>query len=258
MPTFYIYEDEIYTYFQEIVDLNRKTRNALESERAKVALNLNTILCAACFIEGLLEDRGNLLLGYHRETYNLIGKTADLESRKTLNFYFSRVETFFHKRLSQCTGLDNYNVLFEILTGNDFKKHPTIAPMLEGINVLFQLRNVIAHGRQIHGYEVEDDYTNEIEENFLGGYKRAEEYLIKLGLLKQKFKDVENAKIFFANEIADHFYAITQKFVEAFDEFVFENIVISDTIISRANRYNEKYGTSYDVISYLRMRGAYA
>lgn len=253
MANIYIYESEIYTYYEKLIEFNLKSR-ANEDDITRTALNLNIILCSACLLEGILEDKGKLLLGFFREVYNAIEKPV-LELRKPLNFYYNHLEKFINKKISQCTGLDNYSSLFELFTGTSLKQHYKVSPLIEGINVLFQLRNVIAHGRQVHACEIEAYYTDGKEEQFFGGYKKAEEYLIKNGFLSDKFICTENSKIYFTDEIADHFYSLTLKFIDALEIYISENIEISELLFTRANNYNTKYGTEYDVMGYLRMRG---
>lgn len=66
MAKIYIYESEIYTYYEKLIEFNLKSRPN-EDDDTRTALNLNIILCSACLLEGVLEDKGKLLLGYFRE-----------------------------------------------------------------------------------------------------------------------------------------------------------------------------------------------
>lgn len=255
MAIFRIFESCIYPLYQELIDFNRQARDNPENEGIKAALNLNLILCSACLVEGMLEDRGKLLLGYFREVFNQIN-VPDFQLRKPINHFYNNIESFLHKRVSQSTGLDNYSALFETFTGSSLKKHTQISPLYEGVSVLFQLRNVIAHGRQVHAYEVEAYYTNGVEEYFNGGYKKAEDYLMKKGLLSERFLETECGEMYFTDEIADHFCEIAQNFIRQLDTYIFDNIEIGELLQNRLRKYNENYGENYDMLSYLRMRGA--
>lgn len=241
-------------YYQELIEFNKKARCDPQNEKIKTALNLNIILCSACLIEGILEDRGKLLLGYYREVFNLI-KKPNLELRKPMNYFYRNIEKYLGRKVSQSTGLDNYSSLFETFTGSSMKKYVHISPIYEGVNVLFQLRNVIAHGRQVHAYEVEAYYTDGIEAYFNGGYKKAEDYLVKKGLMTNRFLDGESSELYFTDEIANHFSDIAQEFIKALDSYIIDNIEIGQMIQDNMEKYNTAYNTQYDVISYLRMRG---
>lgn len=254
MAKFNVYEQGIYNYYYDLVKFNELSRDKVDAN-TKYALNLGIILCSACLIEGVLEDRGKLLLGYYREIYNAIEKPI-FELRKPLNHFYNNVELYLSKKISQCTGLDNYNSLYELFTGSSLKQDTMVKPLIEGVNVLFQFRNVIAHGRQVHGYDVETYYIDGIEENFFGGYKKTEEYLLKKGLINEKFKNTEDVSIYFTDEVADHFSLIAKDFIKALDCFVLSNISSNEIIETRMRKYNENYSTTYDMISYLRMRGA--
>lgn len=254
MAKFVIHEEPIYEYYRNIIEFDMDSRKSITNEKLNAALNLNIILSVACFVEGFFEDRGKLLLGYYKEIYSLID-FKEFELRKPKNVFFNNVEKFLSQKISQSTGIDNYNSIFELLLDKPFKTNPKITPYIEGINVLYQLRNVIAHGRQLHLYEVEAYYTDGIEENFNGGYKKAENYLIKKGLLSQKIKDGGTVQLYFTNEIADHFWILANDFVKAFDEFIQEHMLIGETLTKKLEEYNQKYNTDLDMSAYLRLRG---
>ena len=254
MATIITHEESIFHYYQELIKFNKEQRSNQSCPKLRAAMNLNIILCSACLVEGVLEDRGKLLIGYHREVFNTV-HSPEFEIRKPLNVYYNNLEEFLCKRISQTTGVENYNSLFEILTGESFKQHDKVKPFVEGVNVLFQLRNVIAHGRKVHSFDFKAYYTDGFEENFFGGYKKAEDFLMKKGLISKKFKDAESSDIYFTNEISDFFSSLAEDFIEAIDVFVSDNIIIGDTVLENLNKYNENYNTNYDLYAYLRMRG---
>lgn len=254
MARFDIYEAPIFNYYQDIINFNKEALRKPENDGRKTALNLNIILCSACLIEGVLEDRGKILLGYYRDIFDTIN-IPEFELRKPMNHFFNNIEEHLHKKVSQSTGLDNYASLFELFTGTSMKQHKKIKPLYEGVNVLFQLRNVIAHGRLIHAYDVEAYYTNGIEEFFCGGYKKAEDYLIKKGLLSDRFRDVEGSSLYFSNEIAEHFDTISHSFISALDAYIVESLQVGDILQESLKEYNTKNSTNYDIMSYLRFRG---
>lgn len=255
MAQFRIFDQPIYSYYKRLIDFNISERENINDCELNSAINLNIILNCACYIEGFLEDCGKLMLGYYREVINSV-KYPELELRKPKNTFYNNVEEFLSKKISQTTGIDNYNLLFEMLTGKSFKKDDNIKPVLEAINVLYQFRNVIAHGRQIHLYEVKAYYTDGFEEQYSGGYKKAEEYLIKNNLISTKIKDALCPHIYFTNEIADHFYQVTKLFVEAFNNFIHSNLIIGNKLLSNLEKYNKKHGKDISIEDYLKRRSA--
>lgn len=254
MARFDIREASIYPYYEQLICFNKSARAKAENAEFNAALNMNIILCSACLVEGVLEDRGKLLLGYYREVFNQID-VPDFELRKPMNHFYNSIEEMMHKKVSQSMGLDNFATIFEMLTSKSLKQDEQISVVYEGVSTLFQLRNVIAHGRLIHAYTVDAYYTNGIEENFFGGYKKAENYLTKKGLLSEGFMDVERSDLYFTNDIADHFSNIAHDFLQALDTYISDALLIKEKIQDRVKEFNEKRGTAYSVIEYLRQQG---
>lgn len=257
MAIYTVYESSIYPYYKQLIEFNKQQRGDPANKDVNVALNLNIILCSACLVEGILEDRGKLLLGYYREVFSQID-VDDVELRRPINHFYNNIEEFLHKRVSQSTGLDNFATLFETFTGKSLKQNEQISPSYEGVSTLFQLRNVIAHGRLVHAYTVEAYYTNGIEENFFGGYKKAENYLVKKGLMSERFMEADSNELYFTNAIADHFSDIAKDFICALDTYIASAIEVGEVLQKRLKNYNEKHGTDYDILKYLRMRGVSA
>lgn len=254
MAKYVIYESVIFPYYQQLIDFNKHERSKEENVTLNAALNLNIILSSACLVEGALEDKGKLLLGYYREVFNLIEK-PEIELRKPMNHFYNNIEEYFHQKVSQTMGLDKFAALFETFTGKSIKQNQQISQLYEGISTLFQFRNVIAHGRAAHAYTVDAYFTNGIEENFFGGYKKAEIYLTKKGLLSKRFMETDSSDMYFTDEISDHFSEIAEKFICALNTYIDDTIEIGELIPERLEEYNKKYHTSYDIQGYLRMRG---
>ena len=137
MAIFMIHEEPIHTYYKTIIEFDLLSRKSITDSKTVLAINLNIILSSTCLIEGVLEDRAKLLLGYYRELYNTLDIT-DIEIRKPMNTFYNKFEEFLNSRISQTSGLGNYCELFELLTDDSIKKDNDIRPLIEGINVLFQ------------------------------------------------------------------------------------------------------------------------
>lgn len=254
MARFVFYEAHLCSYYMSLIKYNREQRSTIKNDRTLAAINMNLILCTACFLEGILEDRGNLLLGYYNSVHNCVD-VENCELRKSFNTIHHNISYYYHHKISQNTGLDSYDTTYRIFLNKSFKLDENIKPLVEGVNVLFQLRNVIAHGRQGYAYEVEAHYTDGIEEHFMGGYKKAEEYLIKKMLLNTTFVEAENLDIYFTNEISDHFYNLVCDFIKELDKFIDKNLIITDILKEKLDKYNNKYKTNCSMREYFRMNG---
>ena len=254
MAVYQVYNSEIYSLFKKNIDFLFKNRDC--QEELNCALNMNIILLTACYLEGLLERKAKCVLGYHRSIYKNIS-IPDLDFRRPMNIFYNRITSDLKRKISQTSGVDSYDSLFEVLLGKSMKKEVMIKPLIEPIKALFQLRNVIAHGREINAYEVNAYWTNGLnEEHFEGGYKKAENLLIKNKLLDKKYIQQQDVSLFFTNKIVDYFYNITNEFISQIDLFVSKNLEISNKIHEDVSAYNETYGTEHDLMSYFEMRGS--
>lgn len=254
MAKYVFYQSNLSSYYKELIDFNISQRTKIENNKTLSAINMNIILCLACYLEGILEDRGNMLLGYNNVIHNTVN-LDEFELRKPFNVIHHNISDFFHHKISQTTGIDNFDKIFEIFLDESLKQNSNIKPLIEGINVLFQLRNVIAHGRQAYAYEIEAYYTNGVEEHFNGGYKKAEEYLIKKNLISQKFVDMESVEIYFSNDISNHFFDLVQNFIIEVDNFIKNNLIIADSIKEKLKKYNEDNACNINMYDYFRMYG---
>lgn len=254
MAKYQVYSSEIYSLFKKNIDFLFENRDC--QEELSCALNMNIILLTACYLEGLLERKAKCVLGYHRSIYKNISK-PDLDFRRPMNFFYNRIASDLKRKISQTSGIDNYDSLFEVLLGKSIKKEEAIKPLIEPIKALFQLRNVIAHGREINAYEVSAYWPNgSKEEHFEGGYKKAEDLLIKNKLLDKKYIQQQDVSLFFTNKIADYFYNTVTEFIDQMDSFVNRNLEVSNKIYEDVRAYNETYGTEYDLMEYFEMRGS--
>lgn len=253
MAVYVFYREAIYKYYVELAEFSMASRNNHENEHIKSALNMNVILSSACFVEGFMEKMAKCILGYYRLTYNEID-IPEFKLRKSMNEYFRRIEADVYQRISQCTGVDNYDLLFELLLGKSFKKNELFQPMLESIQVLFQLRNVIAHAKEVSAYSVSAYWNNNTpQEIFYGGYKKAENFLIKKGLLKEHYIGERNVECFFADAIADYFYNISQQFTEQLYAFTKSSIEVSEALINELNIYNKKNNTDLSFMDFCEL-----
>jgi len=251
---YHVYNSEIFSLFKKNIEFLFENRDC--QEELNCAINMNIILLAACYLEGLLERKAKCVLGYHRSIYKNIS-IPDLDFRRPMNFFYNRLMSDLKKKISQTSGIDSYDSLFEVLLGKSIKKEEEIKPLIEPIMALFQLRNVIAHGREINAYEVNAYWTNGInEEHFEGGYKKAEELLVKNKLLDKRYIQQQDVNLFFTNKVTDYLYNIVTEFIAKMDSFVIKYLEVSKKIYEDVSAYNETYGTEYDLMEYFEMRGS--
>ena len=153
--------------------------------------------------------------------------------------------------ISKCTGLDNYDEFFKLLLKKSLKQDELTSQQFESVQVLFQLRNVIAHGRAVNAYKkITNDKMQTGYEFFFGGYKKAETLLMKRGILKNRFIEAQSANVFFSDAVADFFRDITIAFISAIDRFIetgFNDIKADTLLASLINDYNKNNGTSFTV-----------
>lgn len=129
-----------------LIDFLTATRETASAPLLRAAINHAIIFYSACFIEGVLEAGLKALLRRRREVYNRV-EMPELEVRKTTNTLFNALEEDVDKRISRATGIDAYDDLFRLVTGSQLSRRDSLKPIWEGMCVLFQFRNMLAHGR---------------------------------------------------------------------------------------------------------------
>jgi len=199
---------QVWPYLEKLNQFLIESRKAVKQKDTRIGINYAIILNTACCVEGILEY---ILKEILYQKYTLI---HDVNSKKFYQFYNS-LEKEIHDRIAKTTGIDNYNYLFKLLIGKELKKIDIVKPYMEGINVLFEFRNVLAHGREIKFESFCIDITkNEHYDNFMGGYKKAEDYLLKKKIIKTEFADCKN-EVYFTNKVANHFWELSHKFINS-------------------------------------------
>ena len=210
--------------------IQKERRDGLPVE-VRAGLNFCIILGSACYLEGVLEAGLKSFLWMRRDIYNK-SRSRNINVRRSMNCWFNRVEEDMELRIRTATGAEGYNELFELLIGRQLSELEKIAPLWEGITVLFQLRNVLGHGREVKAYQIVS--VTPIEEKFQGGYRRAEDYLRKRKLINKKFTDAHSDFIFLSDAVADHFLDLVEKVPKA----------ISQSLMGKDTRWEMKWFAS--------------
>ncbi len=224
-----IYSETIWPSIFAALSYLQQQRSDKMSSKVRAGINFSIILGSACYLEGVLETALKALLAHRRTNYRrLRGKMAE---QRPMNFFYNRIEDDLEKRIRSSTGTDGYDPMFDLLIGQRLSKLPKVAPFWEGITVLFQLRNVLGHGREVIAKHVIAYWTPERgEEQFSGGYRRAEDYLQKTKLLDKKFTEAHSEYVFLSDKIADHFWDLARQMPKA----------VSKSLESRERRVFDK------------------
>lgn len=214
------YKCETTNLLESALELFVRTRNGNHNSLSNdevMGLNYNIIINSACILEGKLESILSNIIEYFQDVFMHIEIDSKHDHRIVYGFINKTISNF-KTQASRTTGIKNYSVFIHNLV-TDYTITEEMKELNEGIIVLFELRNVLAHGRMITA-ETRTNMPypeyNElgVQEKFNGGYKKAEDYLLKKGIIGTKFLD-SNGEQFFQNCVADHFYEISQKYLTA-------------------------------------------
>ena len=194
-------------------------RNGLdEKDEVRAGINLVVILNTTCFVEGALESGMKGILRQKREAFSKVD-IPELETRKTVNILFNNLEKDMEMRIGRTTGIQNYDSMFELLINSKISQYDNVKPLWEGMMVLFNFRNVLAHGREVSATLVNAwNYDEEWKEFFSGGYSKAEKYLQKNELISGKFTESKLDNLYFEDKIADHFWNLSLDFLRKISE----------------------------------------
>lgn len=209
----------IHVCFPEVNDFLVAQREGLYESASllRPGINISIILNSACYVEGALEAGLKALMHQRRGIYGQLN-IPDFYTRKTLNGLFYRLADELETRISRDTGPERFDGLFEMILGEPISSLDSIEPVWEGIVVLFQFRNMIAHARAIFAsFTLHADGTYR-DASFRGGYRKAEEYLLKKKLIEHHFGEGDFEDFYFTDDVADHFWALSQDFVKRVSE----------------------------------------
>lgn len=199
--------------FHQLVDFLAQSRNASQSTDLRIGINHAIVFYSACYVEGVMEAMLKMVVARRRRIFNKVNM-PDLDVRRPMNMLFNALAEDLQLRISRSTGIEPYINLVNLLTGVKLLQNKEVAELWEGITVLFQFRNVLAHGREIRAARVSAYWIKEPwQDQFSGGYANAEKYLLKRGLIDKGFMDSDHLDLFFTDPIADHFWSLSSDFV---------------------------------------------
>ncbi len=228
-----VIKNTIWEYQKDHIDFLYENRKYLKRKEDRIGINISIVINSACYLEGFLEFQLKLLLENRMKVLKKLN-FDDFALRRIKNTFINSIENDFETTISRCTGLQQFDSLIKLFSHKDEKSTFRDFPNWEGITVLFQLRNVLAHGRQISAKRVSSYLTNNTwEDHFYGGYKKAEEYLTKKKFISKKYLDSENIDHLFTNKVTDHFNKVAKQFYKFIFKVVTSELQHPDSIIDK-------------------------
>jgi hypothetical protein len=89
-----------------------------------------------------------------------------------------------------------------------------VKPRWEGIDALFTLRNMLAHGRAITSKVVfPANDTDRWQNEYQGGYRKVHAYLTKTGVISSAVDPLAMDWFCLKDEVSDHFWDLSFKMV---------------------------------------------
>lgn len=208
---------QVWRCIPELVKWQTEERGKLThttSAAVHAGINYSILLMSACYLEGTFEEG---LLKLAERT------TSDQPLTERL---LSELRT----RISLTTGSEGYNGLFSLVLGRKATEILNDNSLWETVKVLFHLRNMIAHGRAVKYTLYMPPHVGGLwADEFSGGYKKIEDYLISKGFLEERHIESGDNWLFFTDEVADHFWEAVQKFIRKLGD----NLSDGDQIIFR-------------------------
>ena len=193
--------------------LEQRRRLGQGQRRSRVGINYSLVIATACLVEGVLEASLKELVSDRHRVLNQI-QEADFHKRRIKNCFAENIDDYLRRKIERTTGIDKYAPILKLLS------HQRRPPQLknfknwEGLKVLFNLRNALAHGREISGSKVRAFYLGDdwIDE-FVGSYRVVEDYAIKKKLIKSKFLDKGTLEHILTNAVTDHCRSVAKEFL---------------------------------------------
>lgn len=210
-----IIKNTIWEYQLKHIDylLNSRKHLSKGNRDERIGINISLIINTACYIEGRLEHEIKALLVHRNRILNSL-EIKDFYKRRTTAMFIKKVTEDLDSRIERITGVDGFDSIIELLSYMRTPSKLRSFKNWEGITVLFQLRNVLAHGRQVTAQRTKAWWTNGCwEDDFCGGYRKAEDYLLKKKLINSRYIDIKSIDHIFTNKISDHFISITGQFI---------------------------------------------
>ena len=204
----------VWPYLESHMTFLQKQRKQVprKDRSTRIGINIALILTSACFVEGKVEQELKELI-IHRNSVIRGVDVKGLYERRILNSVMGNLEDYLMSRVKRTTGIENFGSFLELLSYKRTPEKFSDFPNWEAIRVLFNFRNVLAHGRECSGRRTKAWWTEgDWKDEFAGGYKLTEDYLYKNNLIRIRFISSESIEHLFTNKVADHFVVQSKSF----------------------------------------------
>ncbi|MDP3875682.1 MAG: hypothetical protein Q8Q50_01735 [Methylobacter sp.] len=176
---------------------------ALSSENHNPGIYYFAILASACYFESVLEEFSNLWC---------TSKASQDEG------FQGRLMEVIAKDVSRATGLDTWKKWLRTLYGIEFPK--VIGEDWKTLDILFQLRNQLAHGRTTKFTH----FWNTDNGRFLGmtldgsSYEAPFKHLIEKGVMNVPEGQVPNADLLLTLNVASYFWLVVERSIASLEK----------------------------------------
>lgn len=211
-----IHKHSVFPHIEKHIEFLYSSRMNLERKQKdeKIGINYSIILMCACLIEGKLESDLKELVQHRCNVFNDL-QVKDFYKRRINGTVVNKLFDLTEDNISRTIGIANFGSLFKLLSYKRTPEKYSDYANWEGITVLFDFRNVLAHGREISAKRILAWWTNDNwKDEFKGGYSASEKYLIKKKIIKKGVIENRSAEHLFTNKVSDHFYSISKSFLK--------------------------------------------
>lgn len=219
-----VHWEPIYPYLeQHLKFLNQEIKKVDRNNKfTRVGINASIIIISACCIEGKIEEEIKNLINRINTSINQIDVPLN-KNRRIKNVFTENMTKYFQKSLEKTSGIENYNHILRTISIARRPIRLKSYPKWEGIKILFYFRNMLAHGREIRAERTLLSKSDEKwSEDFIGGYKLTEDYLIRNKLISKRFFDGRPIEKLLTSKVSRHFYSLSKNFIK-YSRQIFEN-----------------------------------
>jgi hypothetical protein len=185
----------IYYCLPRAVEVLKQTREQFGNNDTRAGINYMLVMASACYLEAVMERGLTEII----QTLPPSAHPTDACLRRDLL-----------SRIRQAQGINDYKELFLLATGVPLHELEHVKTHWEGLQALFALRNVLAHGRAITARIVfPPDEAVPWSEEYEGNYRKVHEYLLKCRVLTAPVDPTSLEWFCLESEVADHFWTLT-------------------------------------------------
>lgn len=147
-------------------------QSASVQDETRLGFNYSVILTSAVFFESAM--------------FSFLEQMSNgIKSSNPDNAFLIRISEKFVSECYMANGLKKYSILFETLTGSKLKDSVQ-DDLWESLEILFTLRNCLAHGRPLILDILNENNTRYISQHLNPSFGKVEKFLVKNKILKNE------------------------------------------------------------------------